>query len=322
MNLGSILNMMNFVSLIASVFIMLRLWGFRQRANLSGLIVYFSSEIAGNILVILSSLSLTLDNKLFFFNYLFAFFVMGACGWYIWLEAFVMQRRGISRLGCTMLLCPLLIFIYVSYSTYAYGPAFLLVNPSMEWYYGYPFLVFQGLRTPAKVFIGINQLIVVYLTVVALRNIGRMKTIKKKYYFFSLLFSVFFFFCFGTYAYFHKEVPFISVFDIGLFAMMFIKFFILYKPYSGAAVNLNMMDRYALLEKMQQGMFVVDKQGEVLDYNAAGKGILIHAGLPELNLKDNFFAILSAKFPSFDFASNCGTEKEYILELPDKGAGL
>ena len=55
MNLGSILNMMNFVSLIASVFIMLRLWGFRQRANLSGLIVYFSSEIAGNILVILSS---------------------------------------------------------------------------------------------------------------------------------------------------------------------------------------------------------------------------------------------------------------------------
>ena len=103
MNLGSLINMMNFVSLIASLFIMLRLWRYKKRANLSGPIVYFISEIAGNTLVLLCSLSLALETKLFFFNHLFALFVMGSYGWYIWLESFVTQRRGISPLGWVVL---------------------------------------------------------------------------------------------------------------------------------------------------------------------------------------------------------------------------
>ncbi len=320
MNLGSILNMMNFVSLIASIFIMIRLWRFRKRANLSGLIVYFISEIAGNILVLLSSLSLTLHGKLFFFNYLFAFFVMGACGWYIWLESFVMQRRGISRLGWAMLLCPLLIFIYVSYAAYVYGPCFLLINPAVKWYFGYPFLVFESFTSKAMLFVGVNQFIVAYLTFVAFSNIDRMKTIKKKYYFFSIMFSVLFFLFFGAYAYYREKIPFISIFDVGLFSMMFVKFFILYKPSGGAAVNLNMMDRYDLLEKMQQGMFVIDRQGEILDFNLAGKNILKSAGLPEFNPKDNFFAMMSTTFPSFNLETDCCLEKEYVVELPGQAA--
>ena len=33
MNLGSLINMMNFVSLIASLFIMLRLWRYKKRVS-------------------------------------------------------------------------------------------------------------------------------------------------------------------------------------------------------------------------------------------------------------------------------------------------
>ena len=317
MNLGSILNMMNFVSLIASLLIMLRLWRYRQRANLSGPIVYFISEIAGNVLVLLCSLSLSLESKLFFFNHLFALFVMGACGWYIWLESFVNQRRrGISPLGWATLSLPALTFLYVSYKSLSADPGFLVINPAVEWYFGYPFLVFEELATPAKIFVGMNQAICLWLGFVAISNFDRMKTIKKKYFLFSLWFTFFFFLCFGTYFYFRKDLPFISVFDVGLFAMMFVKFFILYKPYGGAAVDLNMTDRYTLLDKIQQGLFVVDEKGELLDYNLSGKQFMEQLGFPGFHNKENFFSLVTAAFPSFNFETNYQTEKEYVIERP------
>ena len=316
MNLGSLINMMNFVSLIASLFIMLRLWRYKKRANLSGPIVYFISEIAGNMLVLLCSLSLALETKLFFFNHLFALFVMGSCGWYIWLESFVTQRRGISPLGWVVLSLPALIFLYVNYMSLTSGVGFLVTNPAVEWHFGYPFLVFDELTMTAKSFVGINQLICIWLGIVAIRNFDRMKTIKKKYFIFSLGFTFFFFLCFGSYFYFRNNIPFISVFDVGLFAMMFVKFFILYKPYGGAAVDLNMTDRYALLDKIQQGLFVVDEKGELLDYNISGKNFMERLGFPDFHTQADFFSLMTAVFPSFNFDANYRTEKEYVIEQP------
>lgn len=316
MNFGSLLNMMNFVSLIASLFIMLRLWRYRQRANLSGPIVYFTSEIAGNVLVLLSSLSLTLEAKLFFFNHLFALFVMGACGWYIWLESFVTRHRGISRLGWTLLSLPVLIFLYVTYQTQVSGVGFMVIDPKLEWHWTYPFLVFEELATPAKAFVGLNQAVCLWLGIVAIRNFERMKSIKKKYFLFSLCFTFFFFLCFGAYFHFRKSLPFISVFDVGLFAMMFVKFFVLYTPYGGAAVNLNMTDRYALLDKIQQGLFVADEKGELLDYNLSGKQFMARLGFPDFQREENFFSLLTKVFPTFSFDANYRTEKEYVVEPP------
>lgn len=317
MNLGSVMNVMNTVSIVASFIIMNRLKGHKDRANLKGLFIYFISEIIGNGLVILSDICLSLPNKLFFFNFLFTFFVMGSCGWFIWYDSFVNNTKTIGKLGRALLSLPIIVFLVTIYLTITQGVGFLTINPQMECHHGFLFLVFQDFSPLAFVFLSMNFLIVLFIIFSSVTNIEKMKKIKRRYYLFSMLTSVVFIIVIGLYLKFRSLFPYISLFDVALFLMLIVKFMVLSQPYTSAAVDLKITDRYALIENMFQGLLVVDSDGELLDYNSAAKRIMDRIGVRDFAKSQDVFHVLSSVFPEFSPKKNIGTEIEYITYLPD-----
>ena len=315
MNVGSLLNMFTLASLVTNLLIWRLIWRMQHRFSLVGPAIYFSSEIVGSLLVLLSSLSLSLGQKLFFFNFIFPFFLMGSCGWYLWFESLFFPKRPLARKAKFMMGAVFLLLLYVCIRTWVSGPNFFVVDPEVRRYWGYPFLVYKALSIEAKLVVMANNLLILPVLAQLVLRARELKLRWEKSFFLVLGLSIGYLAIMEFYYINHHRLPFLNIFDVVILSMLFVKIPFLCWPTSGIVLDMKLLERYKLLDKIQQGLLVTDEEGNVLDFNKAGEATLqLAAGSPISLRRSSLWQLLGDIFRGFEVEAFLEVERECLVE--------
>lgn len=305
------------VSIILSVIIYQNIYIGKERVNLDGSIIFLLGEAAWNIFYIAQLSVMVIDYKLILYNATLAASAVSVVGFFIFMQSLTKGSVRFARLGYALLAWPaIVIFVQMKFLLQGNQEAFVL-NPVIREFFFHNYLVFSGYTIVTKSIFIVNFMIALFAFVTTLLRMPMMKYHQRKnILMLSFLFllthtiSIYLVFSFESFSLFNSMI-------VSVFSMFFLKLFI-YSYISNADMfNMMMVNRYELVDKIQDSVLVIDEQGMILDYNHSSEELLKELQIQSIDRVQNFFSELKKTIPDFDIEKNRNQIIEYALELPD-----
>lgn len=305
------------VSIILSVIIYQNIYIGKERVNLDGSIIFLLGEAAWNIFYIAQLSVMVIDYKLILYNATLAASAVSVVGFFIFMQSLTKGSVRFARLGYALLAWPaIVIFVQMKFLLQGNQEAFVL-NPVIREFFFHNYLVFSGYTIVTKSIFIVNFMIALFAFVTTLLRMPMMKYHQRKnILMLSFLFllthtiSIYLVFSFESFSLFNSMI-------VSVFSMFFLKLFI-YSYISNADMfNMMMVNRYELVDKIQDSVLVIDEHGMILDYNRSSEELLKELQIQSIDRVQNFFSELKKTIPDFDIEKNRNQIIEYALELPD-----
>lgn len=305
------------VSIILSVIIYQNIYIGKERVNLDGSIIFLLGEAAWNIFYIAQLSVMVIDYKLILYNATLAASAVSVVGFFIFMQSLTKGSVRFARLGYALLAWPaIVIFVQMKFLLQGNQEAFVL-NPVIREFFFHNYLVFSGYTMVTKIIFIVNFMIALFAFVTTLLRMPMMKYHQRKnilvlafLFLMTHTISIYLMFSFESFSLFNSMI-------VSVFSMFFLKLFI-YSYISNADMfNMMMVNRYELVDKIQDSVLVIDEQGMILDYNHSSEELLKELQIQSIDRVQNFFSELKKTIPDFDIEKNRNQIIEYALELPD-----
>lgn len=305
------------VSIILSVIIYQNIYIGKERVNLDGSIIFLLGEAAWNIFYIAQLSVMVIDYKLILYNATLAASAVSVVGFFIFMQSLTKGSVRFARLGYALLAWPaIVIFVQMKFLLQGNQEAFVL-NPVIREFFFHNYLVFSGYTMVTKIIFIVNFMIALFAFVTTLLRMPMMKYHQRKnilvlafLFLMTHTISIYLMFSFESFSLFNSMI-------VSVFSMFFLKLFIYAYISNADMFNMMMVNRYELVDKIQDSVLVIDEQGMILDYNHSSEELLKELQIQSIDRVQNFFSELKKTIPDFDIEKNRNQIIEYALELPD-----
>lgn len=289
----------------------------RGRVNLDGSIVFLYGELVWDIIYLIQISVIDLRYKVIFYNLSIVASAVSVVGFFIFMQTLTKGSMRSLKMGYSFLSWPVLIFVFLMYFELQRNYEIFILNPTLREFYQHNFLVFSGYTRLAYIIFVVNFFIAILTVLTTLFRVPNLRKSQKRNI--LMLLVIFFGIRFTS---FMMALNFIG-FDIlnsmvfGILSMVPLKLFIYAYISNADLFNMMMVNRYSLVEKIQDSVLVLDQKGMILDYNKASVVLLGKINFKKVDEIQNFFSELKQSIPEFDLEKNKNQIIEYAFDLPN-----